>query len=194
MRRADCPECGERHVIDEAATETTCPVTGARLEITGGILVVPTTPPPPAPAGHPPPVPEVPLEEKAEPPVRRSLLIAAVAIALVAIIVVVVLLVVRSGDDQGAAGTSVRAVVVQQLDASQEGAQTACQAVRSFGKDRKTLVQMLDQMPAQAQSNLVDTMRTQGGSWLPPESADWGFPELRRALVTLWDECGRRGL
>jgi hypothetical protein len=239
MRRTDCPECGQRHLIDEAAAETACPVTGSRLAIVGGTLtrppadVVPPAPamppppppmppppvpesatpppppPPPGPFGAPaappqsdwgtstqssvpgvPPVPEAPPEAPA-PRSRRGLLIVAAAVLLVAIVVVVVLLVSRS-DEEG--GASVQVLVIEQLDASTQNAQTACQAVRSFATDRATLVRILDQMPAQAQESLVQTMRTQGGSWLPPESADWGFAEVRLGLVTLWDECSARGI
>jgi len=117
---------------------------------------------------------------------------AAGAVLVLAVIAVVVIVAVRSGGNEGS--SSVQSVVVDQLDASDQDAQTACQAVRSFATDRATLVNLLDKMPAQAQDSLVQTMRSQGGTWLPPESADWGFAEVRLALVTLWDECAERGI
>jgi hypothetical protein len=140
-------------------------------------------PPPPHDPGESPAAPE-------RPKVNRTLLIVLGAVLVVAIVVVVVLLLTRSNDDSPA---TVEGYVAEQLSASDQNVEAACGAIHSFAADRAGLVRLLDTMPVQARNSLVQTLRTQGGSWLPPESADWGYPEFRRGLLAVWDECARRG-
>jgi hypothetical protein len=121
----------------------------------------------------------------------KIIVIVGVAVALL-VAVLVVVLVSRSDDE--ADPTTPQGLVIEQLDASDAIARTACTAVHTFAADRATLVQLLDTLPPSGQAALLQSIRTQGGDWLPPESKHWDFPEVRLGLLTLWDQCQRRGL
>ena len=119
--------------------------------------------------------------------------IAIVALA-VALLVVALLVVLRSGSKDGAEPKTPQGLVIELLDTSDANARTACAAVHTFAADRATLVQLLDTLPPAGRAGLLASLRTQGGDWLPAEAKHWGFPEARLGLLTLWDQCQRRGL
>jgi hypothetical protein len=164
---------------------------------TGQHTTLPPPPPPPAPAWDQAAAASAASDhvgEEADGPRSipwRTITIVGLAVALL-VAVLVVVLVSRSDDE--ADPTTPQGLVIQQLDASDANARTACTAVHTFAANRATLVQLLDTLPPAGQAALLQSLRTQGGDWLPPESKHWRFPEVRLGLLTLWDQCQRRGL
>jgi hypothetical protein len=162
----------------------------------------PPPPPPSAPAWDQavgsPGAPQVPGQEPVadgegagRPIPWKVIAIVGLAVAVL-VAVLVIVLVSRSNDE--ADPTTPQGLVIQQLDASDDTARTACTAVHTFAANRATLVQLLDTLPPAGRAALLQSIRTQGGGWLPPEAKHWAFPEIRLGLLTLWDQCQRRGL
>jgi len=114
-------------------------------------------------------------------------------LALAAAVAVVVLVVLRSRDDEGADGArrTVEQVVREAVEDNPTAREQACGQVALLGTDRTKVLEMLDSLPKESRDPLVESLRQRGEEegWLPAEATTWQFPELRRAIVALLDEC-----
>ncbi|MCC6225539.1 MAG: hypothetical protein IT195_03945 [Microthrixaceae bacterium] len=188
-----CGDCGQRHLVVEGEGFL-CPNLTAQAPSAAPQLVSPQLVSPPLVS---PPLVSPPLDIAYQVPARRSgvrpLLVIVAMAALAAAVALVVLVVLRSRDDEGADGArrTVEEVVRDAVEDNPAASEQACGQVALFGTDRTKVLEMLDSLPKESRDPLVESWRQRGEQegWLPAEATTWQFPELRRAIVALLDEC-----
>jgi len=88
-------------------------------------------------------------------------------------------------------GIGVRVPIREAVEDNPTAREQACGQVALLGTDRTKVLEMLDSLPKESRDPLVESLRQRGEEegWLPAEATTWQFPELRRAIVALLDEC-----
>lgn len=195
----ECGYCGGRHLGVEGEP-LSCP-NGPTVPVAPSFaspLSRPTATPPsaalpptaPAPLGGPVIPGAQGLTERPEKRSRRTVfLVLAVVVAVAAAVVAFIL--IRSDDDGSGARRSVEQVVRESLESNPDALGMACEQVSVLGGDRAKVTEMLDSLPANTRDAMVESLRQRGEQegWLPDEATTWQFPELRLAILTLFDEC-----